>query len=71
MSHPHWGFRSGSGVESIPLPVQEPQELMVQPLGRADPLEEEMAAHSSLPAWEIPWAEEAGGYGPWGCKELD
>ena len=35
--------------------MQEPQELMVQPLGREDPLEEEMATHSSIPAWEIPW----------------
>ena len=29
-----------------------------------DPLEEEMAAHSSIPAWRIPWTEEPGGYGP-------
>ena len=41
--------------------MQEPQELMVQPLGREDPLEEEMATHSSIPAWEIPWTEETGG----------
>ena len=29
--------------------------------GREDPLEEEMATHSSILAWEIPWAEEPGG----------
>ena len=33
----------------------------VQPLGREDPLEEEMATHSSTPAWRIPWTEEPGG----------
>ena len=33
----------------------------VQFLGGEDPLEEEMAAHSSILAWEIPWTEEPGG----------
>ena len=33
----------------------------VRSLGREDPLEEEMATHSSVPAWEIPWTEEPGG----------
>ena len=33
----------------------------VQSLGREDPLEEEMATHSSTPAWEIPWTEKPGG----------
>ena len=33
----------------------------VQSLGREDPLEEEMAIHSSILAWEIPWTEEPGG----------
>ena len=33
----------------------------VQPLGREDPLEEEMATLSSIPAWRIPWTEEPGG----------
>ena len=37
-----------------------------------DPLEEKMAIHSSILAWEIPWTEEPGGlYSPWGCKESD
>ena len=37
-----------------------------------DPLEKEMAAHSSILAWRIPWTEEPGGlYSPWGRKELD
>ena len=37
------------------------QETWVQSLGREDPLEEEMATHCSILAWEIPWAEEPGG----------
>ena len=36
------------------------QETWVQSLGREDPLEKEMATHSSILAWKIPWAEEAG-----------
>ena len=36
-------------------------EMWVQSLDREDPLEEEMATHSSILAWEIPWAEEPGG----------
>ena len=36
------------------------QEEPVQSLGREDPLEEEMATHSSFLAWEIPWMEEPG-----------
>ena len=36
------------------------QETQVQPLGREDPLEEEMATHSSTLAWKIPWTEEPG-----------
>ena len=38
-------------------------------LGREDPLEKEMVTQYSCLV--IPWAEEPGGYGPWGCKELD
>ena len=41
--------------------IQEPQEMRVRCLGQEDPLEEEMATHSSIPAWKIPWMEENGG----------
>ena len=34
------------------------QETQAQSLGQEDPLEKEMAAHSSILAWEIPWTEE-------------
>ena len=37
------------------------QEIQVQSLGREDPLEKEMATHSSIPAWRIPWREEPDG----------
>ena len=40
--------------------MQETQEMLVRFLGREDTLEEEMAAHSSILAWEIPWTEEPG-----------
>ena len=36
------------------------QETWVQSLGREDPLEKEMATHSSILAWSIPWTEEPG-----------
>ena len=35
-------------------------ETWVQSLGWEDPLEKEMATHSSIPAWEIPWMEKPG-----------
>ena len=49
------------------------QEMWVQSLGWEDPLEKEMAVHSSTLAWEIPWTEEPGGLqeagmSPWSCK---
>ena len=37
------------------------QEMWVQLLGQADPLEKQMATHSSVLAWEIPWPEEPAG----------
>ena len=36
------------------------REIPVQSLGRGDPLEKEMATHSSILAWKIPWAEDPG-----------
>ena len=44
-------------------------ETQVQSLGWEDPLEKEMATHSSTLAWKIPWMEEP--LSPWGRKELD
>ena len=47
------------------------QETQVQSLGWEDALEKEMASHSSILAWKIPWTQSLVGYHPWGCKELD
>ena len=47
------------------------RETWVQSLGREDPLEEEMAIHSSILAWRIPWMEELGGLQSMGRKESD
>ena len=49
------------------------QETWVQFLSWEDPLEKEMATHSSILTWEIPWTEETGGvgglgYSSWGYK---
>ena len=45
------------------------QDMQVQPLGRKDPLEKEMATHSSVLAWEIPWTEESGGLQSMGSQK--
>ena len=50
-------FPGGSVVKSLPANV----EMQVQSLGQEDHLEEEMATHSSILVWEIPWTEETGG----------
>ena len=46
-------------------------ETQVRSLGWEDPLEKEMATHSSILAWRIPWMRGLAGYGPWSHKELD
>ena len=53
------GFPGGSAVKHPPA-MQETQETWVQSLGQDDPLEEEMATHSSILTWRIPWTEEPG-----------
>ena len=47
------------------------QETWVQSLGQEDPLEEGMATHSSVLAWEIPWTEEPGELQSMGLQESD
>ena len=47
-------------VKNLPI-IQETEETQVQSLGGEDPLEEEMATHSSVLAWRNPWTEEPGG----------
>ena len=45
--------------------------MQVQSLDQEDPLEKEMATHSSILAWRIPWTEEPGGRQSVGSKESD
>ena len=47
-------------VKNLPA-MQETQETQVRSLGREDPLEEDMATHSSILAWRVPWTEEPDG----------
>ena len=61
------GFPRGSVVKNLPAV----QETRVGSGGREDPLEKEMATHSSILACGIPWTEEPGDYSPWGPTELD
>ena len=46
-------------VKNVPA-MQETQKTRVRSLGQENPLEEEIATHSSILAWRIPWTEEPG-----------
>ena len=61
-----WTSLVAQMVENLPAK----QETRVQSLGREDPLEKEMATHSSILAWRIPWTEEPGGLQYMGSKRL-
>ena len=50
--------------------MQEMQVMQVGSLGQKDPLEEEMAPHSSTLAWKIPWTEEPGGLQSMGSQRV-
>ena len=54
-------------VKSLPAV----QETRVQSLGREDPLEKEIATHSSILAWRIPWMEEPGGLQSTGLQRVE
>ena len=60
------GFPGGSVVKNL----HALQETWVQSLGKKDPLEEEMATHSSILAWQIPWTEEPGGLQSMGFQRI-
>ena len=51
------GFPDGSAIKNLPAM----QETQVRSLGQEDSLEEEMATHSRILAWKIPWTEKRGG----------
>ena len=54
------GFPGGSVIKNPPAM----QEKQVQSLGQEDPLKKEMATHSSVLAWRIPWTASLAGYSP-------
>ena len=60
-------FPSGSVVKNTPANGGD----MVLSLGQEEPLEEEMATHSSILAWKIPQTEEPGGPQSMGLQESD
>ena len=61
------GLPGGSEVKNLPVK----QETQIQSLGGEDLLEKEMATHSRIPAWEIPWTQETGRLRSWAHKESD
>ena len=60
------GFLDGSEVKNLPAT----QEMQIRFLGWKDPLEKEMATHSSILAGKSPGQRSLGGYSPWGCKRV-
>ena len=56
-------------VKNLPV-MQEKQEMRERSLGQEDPLEKDMAIHSSIPAWGIPWTEEPGGLQSLGLQRV-
>ena len=56
-------YRTSQVTQWVKYPpaIQETQETWIRPLSREGPLEEDMATHSSILAWRIPWTEEPGG----------
>ena len=61
------GFPGGSVVKNLPVI----REMWVQSLGREDPVEVEMATHSSIIAWEIPWSGEPRGLYSVGSQRVE
>ena len=66
-SVPSWGFPGGSAVKNPPVNAGDPDLIPAW----EDPLEKEMATHSSILAWRIPWTEEPGGLQSMGSQESD
>ena len=52
------------------LPMQKTQEMHVRSLGQEDPLEKEIATHSSILPWRIPWTEEPSGLQSMGSQRV-
>ena len=63
-------FPGGSVVKNPPANAGDLRDPGSIP-GLEDPLKKEMATHSSIVAWRIPWTESLVGFSPWHLKELD
>ena len=63
------GFPGGSVVKTLPANAGD-ADLQFQSLGQEEPLEEEMATHSSFFAWRIPWTEGPGGLQSMGSQRV-
>ena len=64
--HCHWKLKLAQRLKCLPAM----RETWVRSLGREDPLEKEMAPHSSILAWRIPWMEEPGGLQSTGSQRV-
>ena len=67
---PHLEGRQASLVAQRVKNLLAMQETWAQSLSWEDPLEEEMATHSRIPAWEIPWTVEPGGLQSMGSQRV-
>ena len=56
-------------VKNLPANAGDVRD--IRSLGQEDPLEEEMATHSSILVWNIPWTEESGGLQSMGSKRVE
>ena len=65
-----WGFPGGAGVKNLTANAGNIRNT-VRSLGQEDPLEEDMATHSSILAWRIPGTEEPGRLQSSGLQKLD
>ena len=62
-----WSSLVAQTIKNLPTM----RETRVQSLGGEDPLEKEMATHSSILAWKVPWTEEPGGLQSMGSQRVD
>ena len=65
-----WLFKGVSLVAQIVKNLPAMREMQVQSLSQKDPLENEMASHSSILAWRIAWTEEPGGLQSMGSSRV-
>ena len=64
------GFPGGASGKELAHQCRRPKRHRFNPGVGKIPLEKEIATHSSILAWRIPWTEELAGYSLWGHKEL-